>query len=85
MFKKIYAYGVLFFAVTPALQGGELSRAALYGAMLGLLAYGTYNLTNLATIKAWSAILSVVDMAWGAVVTSAAASAGYFAAKIFLK
>ena len=84
-FYALYLLGVLFFAVTPALQGGELSRAALYGALLGLLAYGTYNLTNLATIKAWSAILSVVDMAWGAVVTSAAASAGYFAAKIFLK
>lgn len=83
-FYVLYLAGVVFFAVAPALQFGELSRAALYGALLGLVAYGTYNLTNLATIKAWSAMLAMVDMVWGAIVTSAAASAGYFAARSFL-
>ena len=83
-FYVLYLAGVVFFAVAPALQLGELSRAALYGALLGLVAYGTYNLTNLATIKAWSAMLAMVDMVWGAIVTSAAASAGYFAARSFL-
>ena len=83
-FYALYLVGVLFFVVMPALHSGEASRAVFYGAVLGLLAYGTYDLTNLATLKGWSVAVSLVDMGWGAVVTSAAATAGYFAAKLLL-
>src|SRR5690606_30897046 len=48
-FYLIYVAGIVFFAVLPALQGGGLSKAALNGAVLGLVAYATYDLTNQAT------------------------------------
>ena len=58
IFYLMYAAGVVFFAVWPGLQGGDWRRAALYGAVLGLVAYGTYDLTNMATLKLWSARLT---------------------------
>lgn len=75
-FYVIYAVGVTFFAVRPALDSGNWSDALLRGAALGFLAYATYDLTNLATLKLWSLRLSLLDMAWGAILTAAAASAG---------
>ena len=52
-FYLLFVAGVLVFAVVPALQAGSLSRALLLGGLLGLLTYGTYDLTNLATVKGW--------------------------------
>jgi uncharacterized membrane protein len=81
-FYLVYVAGLLYFAVVPALAAGGWGRAAGAGALLGLIAYGTYDMTNLATLKGWPAAMSVVDIAWGAVLTGAAASAGYFAARL---
>jgi uncharacterized membrane protein len=75
-FYLIYAVGIVFFAVRPALESGDWRDALLRGAALGLLAYATYDLTNLATLKTWSLRVSLLDMGWGAVLTAAAASAG---------
>ena len=75
-----YVAGVVFFAVAPALNGGGLSRAILNGALLGLLAYGTYDLTNLATLKGFPVKVAIVDMTWGVFLTTTTAVAGYLAA-----
>lgn len=75
-FYVIYALGTWFFAVRPALESGDWSQALLRGAALGFLAYATYDLTNLATLKAWSLRLSLLDIAWGTVLTGTAAAAG---------
>lgn len=80
VFYLIYAAGVVFFAVRPALDSGNWSDAALRGAALGLLAYATYDLTNLATIKIWSLKVSLLDIAWGTILTGAAASVAALAA-----
>ena len=77
-FYLLYVVGVLVFAVMPALAEGDWTRAAWGGALLGLVAYGTYDMSNLSTLNGWSAVVSVVDMAWGTVVTGVAATAGYF-------
>ena len=77
-FYLLYVIGILAFAVFPALSEGSWTRAAWGGALLGLVAYGTYDMTNLATLTGWSAVVSVVDMIWGTVVTGVAATAGYF-------
>ena len=53
------------------------------GALLGPIAYSTYDLTNLATLRGWSAKLALIDLVWGTIVTSLAATAGYFAARRF--
>ena len=76
-FYLAYVAGIVFFAVAPALAAGSWTTAAINGALLGLLAYGTYDMTNLATIKGWPLAMSLVDMAWGTVLTGACAIIGY--------
>jgi uncharacterized membrane protein len=66
----------------PALrENAPLQRAFLLGAALGLVAYGTYDLTNQATMKAWPAIVTAIDLAWGALLTGLAATAAVWAAR----
>ena len=80
-FYLLYLAGVLVLAVSPALKGADLRRALASGAVLGLVAYATYDLTNQATLRTWATRLSLVDMAWGAVLTAVAAGAGFVAAR----
>ena len=82
-FYLLYAIGIVYFAVMPALETDSWVRAMTNGALLGLIAYATYDLTNLATLRGWSVKLSIVDLAWGTLVTSLAATAGYFGARSF--
>ncbi|WP_421593082.1 DUF2177 family protein [Shinella sp. M27] len=82
-FYLIYIGGIVFFAILPALQGGGLVKAALNGAVLGLVAYATYDLTNQATLKDWPLAITLADIPWGAFVTAVGASAGFLAASRF--
>ena len=83
VFYLLYVIGIVYFAVIPALEMNSWVRAMTSGALLGLIAYSTYDLTNLATLRGWSVKLSIVDVAWGSLVTSLAATAGYFGARSF--
>ena len=70
VFYLIYAAGIAFFVVVPVVQSGAGAwKVFLTGALLGLLCYATYDLTNQATLRAWPLSLTVVDMAWGALLT----------------
>ena len=82
-FYLIYAAGVLVFPLALGLRNGAPGPAILYGALFGFLAYATYDLTNLATIRAWTAPLALIDMGWGALLTAAATAAGYAIAQRF--
>ncbi|ACM35044.1 MULTISPECIES: DUF2177 family protein [Rhizobium/Agrobacterium group] len=84
LFYLFYIVGIVYFAVGPALQSGSLLTALVSGALLGLIAYGTYDMTNLATLKSWSLTLSLVDMAWGTVLTATAAGIGYLITSRFV-
>jgi len=77
VFYLIYAAGIVYFAVNPALNGGGWGHALIAGAVLGLVAYGTYDITNLSTLKGWSVAVTLADIAWGAVLTAVSATAGY--------
>ena len=79
LFYAGYVVGIIVFAINPGIEAQQWQRTALLGALLGLMAYGAYDMTNLATLKDWPLHLSLIDMAWGTVVTSAAATAGWFA------
>jgi uncharacterized membrane protein len=79
LFYLVYVAGVVYLAVIPAVNAGSFATALVGAAVLGLIAYGTYDMTNLATLKNWSLSLSIVDMAWGTFLTSLAAAGGYFA------
>lgn len=81
LFYALCAAGITILAVQPALNAGEWHKAMLLGALFGLCAYGTYDLTNLATLQRWSFRLVIVDMAWGTFLTSIAALAGYLAGR----
>lgn len=78
----LYSAGLVGFVVLPALEAGSLGRAAVMGALLGLVVYGVYDLTNLAVLKGWTVPVAVVDILWGTVVSAASASAGYALARL---
>ena len=77
-FYLLYVVGVLALASIPGLREGALAGALWRGALLGLLAYGTYDLTNLATLEGWAWQITVIDLIWGTAVTSLTATVGYF-------
>ncbi|TFY97971.1 DUF2177 family protein [Ramlibacter rhizophilus] len=78
-FYLLYPAGVVFFAAWPS--EGDWTRALFLGALFGAFAYGTYDLTSLAVIRDWPVGLTLLDIAWGAVVSGAAAAAGAVALK----
>ena len=80
LFYLLYLVGVVVFVVRPALDKGELRAATLPGAFFGVVAYATYDLTNLATLEGFTTKLAVIDMIWGGLVTGVAAGMGYLAA-----
>ena len=73
-FYLLYPIGLVVFAVLPS--GGDWLRALALGALFGLFCYATYDLTNLAILRDWPLSVTLVDMAWGAAVSAAGASAG---------
>jgi uncharacterized membrane protein len=75
LFYLIYAAGIMVFVV-PAGQVGGWHVTLLYGALFGLFAYGTYDLTNYATLKPWTLQLAASDIVWGMVLTAAASTLG---------
>lgn len=81
LFYLLYPAGVVALAVDPALMSGGWTAALIRGALLGAACYGTYNLTNQATLRQWSGAVCVVDTAWGAAVTALAAAVGHWGAR----
>ena len=84
IFYLFYIAGIVYFSVAPALSGGDWTTAMISGAILGFIAYGTYDMTNLSTLKNWSLSMSIVDVIWGTVLTSVAATAGYAITRQFM-
>ncbi len=79
LFYLAYVGGVLWFVSQPALRDGVPMQALVSGAVLGAMAYGTYEFTNLATLRDWSWQMVVTDVTWGAVLTGFSAWAGVVA------
>jgi uncharacterized membrane protein len=79
-FYLLYITGIVVFAVWPALPTRHTGAALARGALFGLIAYATYDLTNQATLRDWPWHVTVADLCWGAFVTAAAAGAACRAA-----
>lgn len=79
IFYLLFVVGILMFAVLPGLEAGSLRTTLLRAALFGLIAYATYDLTNLATLKDWPLVVTVVDLAWGTILSVAVSLAGYLA------
>jgi uncharacterized membrane protein len=78
VFYLIYPVGLMFFAIWPALSENDYSVALLRGALLGFFAYLTYDLTNFGLLKGWTMSVSLIDVAWGTILSGTAATASYF-------
>lgn len=78
VFYLLFVVGLVVFAVLPALEKNSWTQALFLGALLGLVSYATYDLTNLSTIKDWPLIVTIVDMAWGTVLGGLVSVISYF-------
>ena len=80
LFYLLFVIGLVLFVIAPAVEKGSWTRAILYGALFGLIAYATYDLTNLATLKGWPLLVTLVDLTWGAVLAASVSVVTYFIA-----
>jgi uncharacterized membrane protein len=86
LFYSLYIGGIQIFVLQPALQSGSgILRTAIMGGLLGLFAYGTFDLTSLALIRKWSVTVTVVDMLWGTILTGATAAATLWLTRTLFK
>lgn len=76
-FYLLFVAGIVVFSVAPALRAGSLKQAVLLGAFYGLVTYATYDLTNHATVKHWPAVVTFVDLCWGASLSAAVSCVGF--------
>jgi uncharacterized membrane protein len=80
IFYLIFIVGLVVFVITPALEKNSWTHALLFGALFGLVCYATYDLTNLAVAKDWPLLVTLVDLAWGAILASSVSAITYFIA-----
>ena len=85
VFYIIYLFGLLWFAIRPALTSNEWTAALPNGAILGFVAYATFDLTSQAVFKDWTWQLSIIDIAWGTFVTGTTATATAWLVLRFVK
>jgi uncharacterized membrane protein len=78
IFYLLFILAILVFVVVPGIDNSSLRTTLLRAALFGLITYGTYDLTNLATVKDWPLLVTVVDMIWGAVLSVVVGLAGVF-------
>ena len=83
VFYLAFVVGILVFAVYPSVDRDSLLRAILLGALFGFFTYSTYDLTNLATLKDWPLSITIIDIAWGMVLTGAVSAVGFFIVSAF--
>ena len=81
IFYFLYIFGLAILVIQPSLNYDSIASVFFKGAIFGLVAYGTYNLTNMATIKNWSESVVIVDMIWGAFLTGTSVSLGIYLTK----
>jgi uncharacterized membrane protein len=83
LFYLLFIVGIVIFVITPSLKNSSWLHALLYGALFGLISYATYDLTNLATIKDWPLLVTVIDLIWGSFIGAFVSTLTYFIAKKF--
>jgi len=69
IFYFLFIAGLVFFVLSPAIEKRSLSYAIMAAIFYGLLTYSTYDLTNLATLKDWPLLVTIVDIIWGMILS----------------
>ncbi len=77
IFYFLFILGILVFVVLPGLKENDLPVMLVKAALFGLITYATYDLTNLATVKDWPLVITIVDLIWGMVLTTIVSLAGF--------
>lgn len=80
IFYLLFIIGLVFFVIEPALSKGSIMHAVVFGALFGLITYATYDLTNLATLKDWPVLVTIVDLIWGAFLSASVSAITYLIA-----
>jgi uncharacterized membrane protein len=80
IFYLLFITGLVIFVISPAVEKHSWVHALLFGALFGLITYATYDLTNLATMKDWPLLVTVVDLIWGTVLAASISGITYFIA-----
>jgi uncharacterized membrane protein len=79
IFYLLFIVGILVFVVLPGLEENSLKTTLLRAALFGLITYATYDLTNLATLKDWPVLITIVDIAWGTILSVAVSFISFIA------
>jgi len=80
IFYLLFIAGLVVFVISPAVVKQSWIHALLFGALFGLITYATYDLTNLATMKDWPLLVTIVDLIWGTVLAASVSVITYFIA-----
>lgn len=80
IFYLLFITGLVTFVISPAIEKQSWLNALLFGAFFGLITYATYDLTNLATLKDWPIIVTIVDLIWGVVLSASVSVVTYLIA-----
>jgi uncharacterized membrane protein len=81
IFYLLFIVGLILFVISPALEKQSWTYALIYGLLFGLMTYATYDLTNLATLKGWPIIVTIIDLIWGMTVSASVSVITFFIAK----
>ena len=84
LFYLIYVVGLAIIILLPAIKQDSITQAFFTGIVFGIVAYGTYNFTNMATIRNWSPYVVLVDIIWGGFLTGTSSALGIYLSKKFL-
>lgn len=77
IFYLIFIVGIVYFVLVPGIEAESIGKVILSGVLFGFMTYGTYDLTNMATLKDWPVIVTVVDLIWGSFLTGSVSVVTY--------
>jgi uncharacterized membrane protein len=84
IFYLIFIAGLVAFVISPALEKKSPLQVVLMGAFFGLVTYATYDLTNLATLRDWPLLVTIVDLLWGMTLSASISTITYLIANKYL-
>jgi len=85
IFYLLFIVGIVVFVLMPSINNGSWKQALMLGALFGLITYATYDLTNLATVKNWPILVTIVDLFWGMILSASVSVLTYLIYFKFLK
>lgn len=85
LFYLLFIVGLVYFVIAPALVKKSWSQVVVVGSLFGLITYATYDLTNLATLKRWPLLVTIIDLIWGVILSTSVSLITYFLAQKWLR